>query len=254
VGQSSAPPHHFGGASVDSTSGQAAGQGWESGGGEATQPSAPAGTTGQAEWAAAEVGVLPTPVAWWGLDAKVRAQLREITRRQGTGPHASSPSPGAGAGPQGLVTPAKIRKLQETRYRKRCDEGARRAGGGQSARPVRGGAGAVTRTLTTAVGSSPPLPAPACSTQAPPFSSNRHERGPVVRTPFSSALALSNTWRRTGVSALRPPSLPAPMRDEVRPLPASAGRGPILTAQPRPRLRSSGARAEGRRSEPSRRW
>jgi hypothetical protein len=118
VGQSSAPPHHFGGASVDSTSGQAAGQGWESGGGEATQPSAPAGTTGQAEWAAAEVGVLPTPVAWWGLDAKVRAQLRELTRRQGTCHHASSRCKGAGAGPQGLATPARIRPLQETRSRK----------------------------------------------------------------------------------------------------------------------------------------
>src|SRR5262245_14153138 len=64
-----------GGVSVDSMSGSVGSEGWEVCGREATQPSAQAGATGEAERAAAEVGVLHSIVDLLGMDAEYREQL-----------------------------------------------------------------------------------------------------------------------------------------------------------------------------------
>lgn len=107
-----------GGVSVDSMSGSASSEGWEVCGSEATQPFVQAGATGQAEAAAAEVGVLRSIVDLWGLDAGYRAQLREDARREGTCSDAQKRSKGPGDGPRGIETPQKVRKLQIALYRK----------------------------------------------------------------------------------------------------------------------------------------
>ncbi len=107
-----------GGVSVDSMSGRAPREGWEVCGGEATQPPDQAGATGKAEAAAAEVGVLHSIMDLWVLDADCRAQLRESARREGTCSDAYKRSKGQGDGPQGIQTPAKVRKLQLALYRK----------------------------------------------------------------------------------------------------------------------------------------
>lgn len=107
-----------GGVSVGSMPGSASREGWEVCGSEATQPSVPAGTTGQAEAAAAEVGVPHSSVDLWALDAGYRAQLREAAQRGGTRSDAQKRSEGPGDGPQGIITPNKVRKLQIALYRK----------------------------------------------------------------------------------------------------------------------------------------
>ena len=117
-GQPPAPVPPCGGVSVDSTSGSAAGEGWEIYGGGQTEPSAQAGATGEAEWAAAEVGVLHSSVDLLALDAGLREQLRQAARREGTCHHALKRSTGNGDGPRGIKTPEKIRKLQIALYRK----------------------------------------------------------------------------------------------------------------------------------------
>jgi hypothetical protein len=53
----------------------------------------------------------------WVLDADCRAQLRESARREGTCSEACKWSEEQGDGPQGIQTPAKIRKLQLALYR-----------------------------------------------------------------------------------------------------------------------------------------
>jgi RNA-directed DNA polymerase len=107
-----------GGVSVDSMSGRASSEGWEFCGSEATQPFVQAGTTGQAEAAVTEVGVLHSIVDLLGLDAGYRAQLREDAQREGTCPDAQKRSKGPGDGPKGIETPQKVRKLQIALYRK----------------------------------------------------------------------------------------------------------------------------------------
>jgi RNA-directed DNA polymerase len=117
VGQPSAQGNS-GGVSVDSMSGSVRGEGWEVCGREATQPSVQAGQTGEAEAAAAEVGVLHSSVDLFALDAGFREQLRQAARRQGTRLDALKRSEGPGDGPRGIQTAAKVRKLQIALYRK----------------------------------------------------------------------------------------------------------------------------------------
>lgn len=107
-----------GGVSVDSMSGSGRRKGWEICGSEATQPSNQAGVTGKAEVAAAEVGVLHSIVDMWALDVEYREQLRQSAGREGTCSDACKRSEGRGDGPQGIQTPAKVRKLQLALYRK----------------------------------------------------------------------------------------------------------------------------------------
>lgn len=107
-----------GGVSVDSMSGSERSEGWEICDGEATQPSAQTGVTGKADVAVAEVGVLHSIVDLWTLDADYREQLRQDAGREGTCSDARKRSKGQGDGPQGIQTPAKIRKLQLALYRK----------------------------------------------------------------------------------------------------------------------------------------
>ncbi len=116
--QSPAPGPNSGGVSVDGTSGSQASEGWEICGGGTSQPPAQAGVTGEAEWAAAEVGVLHSNVDLWSLDAHLRGELRESAGREGTCQHAQKRGKGAGDGPQGIQTPDKLRKLQIALYRK----------------------------------------------------------------------------------------------------------------------------------------
>jgi RNA-directed DNA polymerase len=117
VGQPSAQGNS-GGVSVDSMSGSVRDEGWEVCRREATQPSVQAGRTGEVEAAAAEVGVLHSIVDLWTLDAGLRAQLKQAAAREGTRLDASKRSEGQGDGPQGIQTPAKVRKLQIALYRK----------------------------------------------------------------------------------------------------------------------------------------
>lgn len=107
-----------GGVSVDSMSGSVRREDWEVCRREATQPSVQAGRTGEAESAAAEVGVLHSSVDLFALDAGFREPLRQAGRRQGTCLDASKRSKGRGDGPRGIQTPAKVRKLQIALYRK----------------------------------------------------------------------------------------------------------------------------------------
>jgi hypothetical protein len=117
-GQSPASAPNSGGVSVDGTLGRPASEGWEVCGGGQTQPPAQVGTTGQAGWAAAEVGGLYRSVDLWALDADYRAELRRAARRGATCHQASKRREGHGDGPQGIGTPAPIRQLQITLYRK----------------------------------------------------------------------------------------------------------------------------------------
>lgn len=107
-----------GGVSVDSMSGSERSEGWEICGSEATQPSAQAGATGEAEAAGAEVGVLHSNVDLLALDVGYREQLRESAGREGTCSDALRRSEGQGDGPRGIQTPEKVRKLQIALYRK----------------------------------------------------------------------------------------------------------------------------------------
>jgi group II intron reverse transcriptase/maturase len=108
-----------GGVGVDGTLGSHAREGWEiCGGGAKRQPCAQAGSTGEARRAAAEVGVLHSNVDLWGLDAEMRSDLHEEMRREGTRHQATKRSEGSGDGPQGILTPKKLRKLQIALYRK----------------------------------------------------------------------------------------------------------------------------------------
>lgn len=108
------------GVSVDSMPGSAHREGWEVCGREATQPAAQAGTTGQTDGAATEVGVLHSKVDLLALDAAYREKLRQSARREGACSDALKRSEGEGDGPgkSGIETPAKIRKLQIALYRK----------------------------------------------------------------------------------------------------------------------------------------
>ncbi len=99
-------------------SGSMRGEGWEVCRREATQPSVQAGKTGEAERAAAEVGVLHSIVDLLTLDAGLRAQLRQDAEREGACLDALKRSEGQGDGPRGTQTPEKIRKLQIALYRK----------------------------------------------------------------------------------------------------------------------------------------
>lgn len=107
-----------GGVSVDSMSGSASREGWEVCGGEGTQRLAQAGKTGEAEAAAAEVGVLHSMADLLALDAEYREELRQAAGREGTYTGASRRSEGEGDGPRGIQTPGKLRKLQMALYRK----------------------------------------------------------------------------------------------------------------------------------------
>ena len=107
-----------GGVSVDSMPGSARSEGWEVCGRETTQPSAQAGVTGEAERAAAEVGVLHSIVDLLAMDAEYREQLRQSAGREGTCSDACKRREGQGDGPRGIQTPEKVRKLQIALYRK----------------------------------------------------------------------------------------------------------------------------------------
>jgi RNA-directed DNA polymerase len=107
-----------GGVSVGSMPGSERSGGWEVCGSEATQPSVQAGATGQAEAAAAEVGVLHSIADLLALDAEYREQLRQTAGREGTCSDATRRSEGQGDGPRGIQTPEKVRKLQIALYRK----------------------------------------------------------------------------------------------------------------------------------------
>ena len=117
-GQPPASAPNSGGVSVDSTSGHAVSQDWEVCGGGQTEPCAQAGVPGEAQGAAAEVGVLHSSADLLALDADYRAELRAAAVREGTCHHARKRSEGNGDGPRGIRTPDKLRKLQLALYRK----------------------------------------------------------------------------------------------------------------------------------------
>ena len=128
-----------------------------SGQGDANPPHKPEAPE-EAAGAEAEVGVLHSSVEadlWWAEqpwgDPGCLGQPEPATRRGGTCHHATQRSEGGGDGPQGILTPAKLRALQSALYRqakaepkwrfwflKLCDEPVtRRAEYGKSVRSVR---------------------------------------------------------------------------------------------------------------------
>lgn len=116
--QSLAPGANSGGVSGESRRGSGGGEGWEICDCGAPQPVAQAGHTSKRSRAVAEVGVSYSSPDLWALSAEDRAQRRQAGRRGGTCRHASQRSKGAGDGPQGIRTPAKLRKLQRALYHK----------------------------------------------------------------------------------------------------------------------------------------
>jgi group II intron reverse transcriptase/maturase len=117
--QPSLHDENTGGVGVDGTLGSHGREDWETcGDGGKRQPSDQAGITGEAEWVAAGVGVLHSSVDLWGFDAEMRVDLHEGAERGGTCHHATRRSKGTGDGPQGILTPRKLRKLQIALYRK----------------------------------------------------------------------------------------------------------------------------------------
>ncbi|MBU6401574.1 MAG: group II intron reverse transcriptase/maturase [Verrucomicrobia bacterium] len=87
-----------------------------------TQGAAQAGTTGQAASVGPVVGGVHSSAEhnWldlWALNPETRAYL-SLARRDAACSHASSRREGAGDGPPGIRTPAKLRHLQDTLYRK----------------------------------------------------------------------------------------------------------------------------------------
>lgn len=87
-----------------------------------TQFVAQSGLTGKAAGVGPAVGGVRSSdeLNWldlWALNPETRSWLRSA-RRDAACPQASSRREGAGDGPQGITTPAKLRHLQETLYRK----------------------------------------------------------------------------------------------------------------------------------------
>ena len=116
--QSPAPGANSGGVSGESRRGSGGGEGWEVCDCGAIQPVAQAGYASEGSGAVTEVGVSYSSADLWALSAEDRAQRRRVAQRGGTCQHASQRSEGAGDGPQGIITPAKLRKLQRALYRK----------------------------------------------------------------------------------------------------------------------------------------
>ncbi len=101
-GKPSASAPNSGGVSVGGTSGSATSEGWEvCGGGAKRQPPAQVGVTGEADWAAAEVGILHSSVDLWALDAQMREELHEWAQREDTCQHARKRSKGGGMAREG---------------------------------------------------------------------------------------------------------------------------------------------------------
>lgn len=89
---------------------------------EPAQPAAQAGLSGEAAGVGSAVGGVRSSddLNWldlWALSPEMRAYLK-TARRDAACSQASSRREGAGDGPQGITTPAKLRHLQETLYRK----------------------------------------------------------------------------------------------------------------------------------------
>lgn len=87
-----------------------------------SQAPAQAGSTGKAVGVGSAVGGVRSSddLNWldlWALNPETRAYL-STARRDAACPQADSRREGAGDGPQGITTPAKLRHLQETLYRK----------------------------------------------------------------------------------------------------------------------------------------
>lgn len=88
----------------------------------AAQPAAQAGWTGQAAEVGAEVGGVHSSdeTEWldlWAMNPETRSSLT-TARRDAACPQVAPRREGAGDGPQGITTPAKLRHLQRTLYRK----------------------------------------------------------------------------------------------------------------------------------------
>lgn len=84
--------------------------------------SAQAGSTGEALEVGSEVGGVHSndESGWldlWALSPESRARLKEIARDAACS-HVCPRSEGAGDGPKGIITPEKLRKLQDALYRK----------------------------------------------------------------------------------------------------------------------------------------
>jgi len=87
-----------------------------------TQSAAQIGSSGEATGVGSAVGGVRsndehTWLDLWAMNPETRAYLR-AARRDAACSHASSRREGAGDGPQGITTPAKLRHLQDTLYRK----------------------------------------------------------------------------------------------------------------------------------------
>ncbi|HEY9175354.1 MAG TPA: hypothetical protein VI136_23965 [Verrucomicrobiae bacterium] len=87
-----------------------------------TQSAAQAGLPGEAAGVGSAVGGVrrSEDLNWldlWALNPETRSWL-SAARRDAAGPHASSRREGAGDGPQGITTPAKLRHLQDPLDRK----------------------------------------------------------------------------------------------------------------------------------------
>ena len=87
-----------------------------------TQPTAQAGSTGEAAGVGSAVGGVRSSAElnWldlWAINPETRAYLSSA-RRDAACSHASSRREGAGDGPQGITTPEKLRHLQDALYRK----------------------------------------------------------------------------------------------------------------------------------------